>query len=144
VLDLKVGSGSQYGCGHPMQEPLPEQIKFGAPVPQTCDQLNPADLPFTLTGAPGRGQRGHDRGIILVETAGQGTKRRETRSLGLLQPPIERGWIMLGQQSVKAGLQLVPPSQQGMSAQALLDGVPVHITQMTSRLEDEPGDPRGG
>jgi hypothetical protein len=51
---------------------------------------------------------------------------------------------MLGQQEMNASLQLVSTDQQGIGVQVVLQGVPVRLTYMISRLEVEPGEPRLG
>ena len=127
-----------------MQEALSEQIQLSATIAQPFEQLHPTDLPLALARAPGRGQRGHDRLIILAQTAGQGAKRRELRGLSRWQPLIEPRWIMLGSQGVKAGLQLVSTGERGGGVQVVLHTLAVGIRQALGRLQEPPGELRWG
>ena len=77
LLDLGIGSSPLEGCDDPMQDPLPEQIQLGAPIPQAFEPFDPAHLPFTLACAPGRSQCGSHRVLVLANAPGDRRERWE-------------------------------------------------------------------
>jgi hypothetical protein len=115
LRDLRLVPNACPGFSHPMQDPLAEQVQLGAPVPQAFNQFDPAILPLTLACAPGCGQSGLDGLGILAKAPGDRLKRRQFRGFRRLQPWLKRGQIALGEEGLKADLELVPLASRGLT-----------------------------
>ena len=72
-----------------MQNPLPERVQCGAPVPEPPDPLHPAELPCTRPRTPGRDEGGVDRLAVLTKLMSHGLKGWYSRGLGGVVPLIE-------------------------------------------------------
>jgi len=115
-----------------MQDPLPEEIQPGAPKPQTFDKLHPADLPFASPRTPRQGESCLDRLIVVPKPLGHGLKRWQSRGFCVGDPLIECCDVPLGQERLKALLELVAMREQGIGFQLLA----LQLGQPPGRLKD--------
>src|SRR5215203_6723242 len=67
-----------------------EQVEAGATVHLTLDQLEPGDLPLGLAAAPGRRERGLDRGAVLLQPRRKGLESTNSTRAGVGQPGVQR------------------------------------------------------
>ncbi len=74
-------------CRH--QNALAQQVEAGPAVALPFEQLEPVDLAFGLSVAPGQGQGSTDRGAILLQTGGECLDGADAASTSLGQPGIE-------------------------------------------------------
>lgn len=136
LLNPGTASSSLDGCDPAMQNPLPEQVQFGGPVPYTLDELHPADLPFTLPRTPGRGEGGVDRLDVLTKAMNHGLKGWDSGGLGVVKPLMEGLHILLSQQGLKPLLQLIALGEQRMDVQEAFETFALGVRQATGGLED--------
>jgi hypothetical protein len=89
-----------------MQQPLPQQVQFRAPVPDTLEQLHPTDRPHALPRTPGRGEGGDDRLDVVTKAMSDGLNGWDARHLGGVEPRMAGGHIAVRQQGLKSRLPL--------------------------------------
>jgi hypothetical protein len=120
LLDPGSTAGLHHEYDHPVQDLLAKHVQLGSAIIGTLEELHPADPAFALARAPGHGQRGFDGLVTLVKTPGNQLERWNVPGLGLPEPLLERHRILLGQQNLKAGVELIPTGQHEIGLQEAL------------------------
>jgi hypothetical protein len=124
-----------------VQNPLLQQVQLGSSVSQALDQFDPANLTFTLAGAPGCNQDQLNRFIVVREALSHCSERLQARLGSCLKPGVKRLDIMLCQNSSEALLKAVPLSQCWIDLQNSFQFLFIGVTELTVGLYHPPMKP---
>ena len=119
-----------------MQYPLTQQVRLGPAIPHSLDQLYPAYLPFTLSSAPGGGQRQLDCFVVLTETPRGGLELLQPRTAGFMAPGIKTLHITLTDDVMEPLLELVPLGKSRIDLEETVKLLPFRDVQSPVRPED--------